>query len=131
MKSNRQRRAEILKRRKDRKAKAAARPAAAGSLRPPGAAPCDPEALAPYSSYGVPEFVRRGYYLDLPFQCRDCGKREVWTAERQQWWYEVAKGPVESGAVRCRDCRRAERGREAEARRAHREGLARRRGARG
>jgi len=31
----------------------------------------------------------------------------VWTAEQQKWWYEVAKGPIFSVAVRCRECRKA------------------------
>jgi Probable zinc-ribbon domain len=63
-------------------------------------------ALAPYNSYGDPEFVRAGHYSDRPFRCRDCGKDEVWTARQQKWWYEVAKGYVYSTAVRCRACRR-------------------------
>ena len=68
-------------------------------------------ALAPYNSYGEPAFVRDGFYKDVPFRCRDCGKDEIWTARQQKWWYEVAKGYVYSGAVRCRACRRADRAR--------------------
>jgi len=45
------------------------------------------------------------YYVDKPFKCRDCGCIEVWTASRQKWWYEVAKGLIESTAIRCRACR--------------------------
>ena len=56
---------------------------------------------APHNSYSPPEF-----YEDREFTCRDCGKVEVWTARQQQWWYEVAKGPIYSTAVRCRECRR-------------------------
>jgi putative zinc ribbon protein len=125
MKSNKQRKAEI-------KAHRAARAAKAPVLKgdevrkevPSGTAPCNPEALAPYNSYGAPTFVERGYYMDVLFQCCDCQKQEVWRATQQKWWYEVAKGNVESCAKRCNACRRRERERKAEARRVHLEGLA-------
>ena len=55
--------------------------------------------------YGPPVL----FYEDLRFTCRDCGSREVWTAEQQKWWYEVAKGKLYSTAARCRPCRRARR----------------------
>jgi hypothetical protein len=45
------------------------------------------------------------YYDDIRFKCADCGADEVWTSEQQQWWYEVAKGPIFSKAIRCRACR--------------------------
>lgn len=48
-------------------------------------------------------------YRDTEFNCRDCGRKETWTAKQQQWWYEVAKGSIYSGARRCRDCRRIDR----------------------
>ncbi|TWT77862.1 hypothetical protein Pla123a_16600 [Posidoniimonas polymericola] len=83
--------------------------------------------LAPDNSYGVPNFVARGYYLNLPFACKDCGKQEVWNARQQKWWYEVAKGGVWTTAVRCRPCRRQERERREEARRVHLDGLAHKR----
>jgi predicted RNA-binding Zn-ribbon protein involved in translation (DUF1610 family) len=124
MKSNKQRRAEILERRR-------ARAAVASKLRGSephgeisgGTAPCNSEALAPYNSYGQPPFVERGFYMDVLFKCKDCGKEEVWRATQQKWWYEVAKGNVETRAVRCNACRRIERERQAEARRIHLEGL--------
>lgn len=84
----------------------------------------DTTALAPDGSYDVPDFVTRGYYVDCPFVCQDCGKAEVWTATQQQWWYEVAKGGVWTTARRCRPCRRLERERRAAARCVHLEGLA-------
>lgn len=92
---------------------------------PAGAVPCRLERLAPNNSYGT-RFMLRGYYLDQPFQCRDCGRQEIWRAAQQQWWYEVAKGEVNSTATRCRACRRKERERQAEARRVHLQGLANR-----
>ena len=45
------------------------------------------------------------YYEDRKFTCRDCGAKEVWTAEQQRWWYEVWRGPIYATAVRCRACR--------------------------
>lgn len=65
------------------------------------------------------------YYEDRGFTCRDCGSAQVWTAAQQQWWYEVAKGSIDSVAIRCRDCRHAERERVAAAREAQRAGLVR------
>jgi len=60
---------------------------------------------APSNSYGPAKL----YYEDLPFTCRDCGAEQVWTAQQQWWWYEVAKGPIQSTAIRCRACRQARR----------------------
>ncbi len=76
---------------------------------PAGAVRVNADALAPYNSYGQPPFVARGWYVDSRFRCRDCGRDEVWRAAQQKWWYEVAKGSVESTAVQCRACRRARR----------------------
>jgi hypothetical protein len=125
MKSNKQRRSEI----KARRARLAEKRARAETQRPRelpvGAAAVNPELLRPHNSYGL-AFEMRGYYEDLAFNCKDCGKSEVWTATQQKWWYEVAKGEVNSAAVRCRACRRRERQRIAEARRVHLEGVARR-----
>jgi Probable zinc-ribbon domain len=87
--------------------------------------PVNEQLLAPNNSYGAPDFVRRGYYTDIPFRCVDCGKEEIWTGTQQKWWYEIAKGFVYSTAIRCRACRRKERDRRANARRVHLEGKAR------
>lgn len=65
--------------------------------------------LVPYNSYGMTDFVLRGYYEDLPFTCTDCGAACVWTAERQRWWYEVAGGSQYSTARRGAACRAKER----------------------
>lgn len=92
-----------------------------------GSAPCNPERLAPYNSYGVPPFVARGCYVDTPFECAVCRKQEIWRATQQKWWYEVAKGHVESRARLCNGCRRAERERREEARRVHQNGVAKKR----
>jgi Probable zinc-ribbon domain len=123
MKSGKQRRTELKARRAARRAQAAPRPA---HREPSRLVPVNEEALAPYSSYGAPDFVTRGYYVDRPFKCAGCGVDEIWTGTQQKWWYEVAKGYVYSGAKLCRACRRRERDHRAEARRVHLEGLARR-----
>ena len=128
MKSNKQRRSEILAHRKARVLADAASPPkdprGIGVIVEAGTAPCNPLLLAPSISYGAPDFVSRGYYVDQAFTCISCQCEEIWRATQQKWWYEVAKGNVESRAVRCRACRRVERERSAEARRIHLEGLA-------
>ncbi len=125
MKSNKQRRVEIKATRLKRDA---AKPVLKGGEDqkeiPTGSAPCNPENLAPFYSYDAPDFVIRGYYLDVLFRCASCQEQEVWRAIRQKWWYEVAKGNVESRAKLCKVCRHAERERKAAARRVHLEGLA-------
>jgi hypothetical protein len=80
----------------------------------------NPQALSHNHTYGpMPRF-----YVDQLVQCRQCGQEEVWRAEAQQWWYEVAKGNINSKAVLCRACRAVEKQRKAEARKQHLEGLA-------
>ena len=128
MKSGKQRRLELDTKKKARAAKSAAkRTASARATRELEAArgvSVNRELLAPHGSYSEPEFVTRGFYVDQPFQCVHCGKEEVWTAAQQKWWYEVAKGNVFTTARRCRACRRRERDRREESRRAHLEGFA-------
>jgi hypothetical protein len=94
---------------------------------PEGSVRVNVAALAPNNSYGVPRFVERGYYSDLPFRCASCGTEQVWTARQQKWWYEEAKGDAYSTAKLCRACRRREQARRAEARRVHLEGIKRKR----
>ncbi|MCF6318869.1 MAG: zinc-ribbon domain-containing protein [Proteobacteria bacterium] len=46
------------------------------------------------------------YYTDMPFKCRDCGSKEVWTAVQQKYYFEELKGKhLEALAIRCRKCR--------------------------
>ena len=47
----------------------------------------------------------RYYYVDMPFVCKLCGKREVWTTEQQKFWYEDCKGDPNAVAIHCHDCR--------------------------
>lgn len=127
MKSSKQRRQEIKVRRLQRAERKACRINARPVDRPVGTAVVTPALLRPTTSYGIPEFVQRGYYQDRPFRCKDCGMEEVWTAVQQRWWYEVARGDVWTIAMRCRACRQRERARKTEARRVHLAGLAARR----
>jgi hypothetical protein len=66
--------------------------------------PADLSQQAPNNSYSPPTF-----YRDCEFFCVDCGSREIWTAEQQKWWHEVAKGSIYSGANRCQACRATRR----------------------
>ncbi len=96
----------------------------AGEKEPLSLAPVNYDLLAERRSYSTPDFIERGYYEDRPFTCRDCGKKEIWRATQQKWWYETAKGEWETTAVRCRSCRRKERERKAQARASSERGLA-------
>jgi hypothetical protein len=94
-----------------------------GTPVPPGAVAADASQLAHNNTYSpLPRF-----YVDKVVVCRQCGTEEVWPAERQKWWYEIAKGNIFTQAVLCRSCRMTGKDRKAEARRVHLEGLARKR----
>jgi hypothetical protein len=68
---------------------------------PPGSVPADQNALSHNNTYSaLPCF-----YVDTIVVCRRCGKEEVWPAHRQKWWYEIAKGNINTTAVFCRSCR--------------------------
>ena len=69
---------------------------------PEGAVIADLSQQVPNNSYGAPVL----FYIDKPFACIGCGKNEIWTAQQQQWYYEVAKGSLYATAVRCRSCRK-------------------------
>jgi len=122
MKSGKQRRTEIKQRRLDRAHAMSALDRHRMPPEPPiGAVLADASALSHNSTYGLLPL----YYVDRPFDCRDCGMAEVWTAKQQKWWYEAAKGPIDSTAVRCRTCREVERRRVEAARQVSAEGLKR------
>jgi hypothetical protein len=71
--------------------------------RHPSAVPADAAKLTHINTYGaLPAF-----YIDQPFTCRDCGKREIWRAADQKWYYEEAGGHIAATAVRCHACRTA------------------------
>jgi len=128
MSTNRQRREEIPIRRAGKRAAIRAederRQAKKRAAELRGKVLVNPANLRPTNSYGTPDFVTRGYYIDTPFNCKACGKAQVWTATQQKWWYESAKGDVWTVAVLCRPCRIRERERKAAARMPRQEGLA-------
>ena len=68
---------------------------------PTGAVMADQQELLHNNTYSpLPRF-----YVDQVVVCRSCATEEVWAAEQQKWWYEVAKGNINSDAVHCRACR--------------------------
>ena len=74
-------------------------------------------------SHNLPPVMLPNFYMDKPFRCEDCGSDEVWTAKQQKWWYEIAKGRLESIAIRCFTCRKARRDKR-EAQKKHMEKMA-------
>ncbi|WP_315836916.1 zinc-ribbon domain containing protein [Bradyrhizobium prioriisuperbiae] len=136
MKSNKQKREEIEARRlkKEERLRVQARQDAELRRRRDvenalarGEVSVDTTRLAPSGSYSIPDFIERGTYRPESFVCKDCGIAEVWTPLQQKWWYETARGDVFTKAVRCRACRGKERARKTAARRAHLDGLAKKR----
>jgi hypothetical protein len=86
---------------------------------PTGAVVADPLKLSHNNTYGrLPRF-----YVDRVVVCRNCGNEEVWPAERQKWWYEEAKGNINTQAVLCRACRAVEKLRKAATRETSEKGL--------
>jgi hypothetical protein len=65
----------------------------------------DPNAI--FSRSAIPNVPV--WYEDKSFKCKQCGRRETWTARQQQWWYEIAKGEIETTAILCRACRQKKR----------------------
>ena len=66
---------------------------------PAGAVLANHDELQHNNTYGdLPEF-----YIDRPFSCRDSGVEEIWTAIQQKWWYEVAKGHIDSYMPKLQD----------------------------
>lgn len=119
MKSGKQRRTEIMEKRRTRiPAKESfdfyALPVPAGAI------PTDREALRHNNTYGLLPL----FYVDYVFNCRDCGTVQIWTAKQQKWWYEIMQGNINSVAVRCRSCRKTEQQRKKQARDIHLSGLA-------
>jgi hypothetical protein len=121
MKSGKQRREEIKAKRLVRLSAARApSPFTPTKSVPLGAVAVDLAQLAHNTTWSLlPSF-----YIDTPFVCQDCGAHEIWTAKQQKWWYEIAKGRIETRAVRCRPCRLLERARIVEARRVSQTGFA-------
>ncbi|MBB3169452.1 zinc-ribbon domain containing protein [Simiduia aestuariiviva] len=101
MKSNKKRKAEIVAARTKKSEKNSAYINPYREPVPDWAVRVNPDEIVYHSLFmDIPLF-----YLDREFNCKKCGKTEIWTAERQKWWYEVAKGSFETTAAVCRECR--------------------------
>lgn len=92
---------------------------AAGAHPPIGAIVADPQQLVHNYTYGT----MPTYYVDLSFVCAGCGSDELWTAKQQKWWYEIAKGDINSTAKYCRQYRSLHRRQRDAARDTHIRGL--------
>ena len=102
MKSNKQRRLEIREKRRKRAEKLEIDTRSNPPKFPDNAVMADWNELSHNNTYGpLPVF-----YMDKPFACVDCGSKELWTAKQQKWWYEVAKGNINTTAIRCLPCRK-------------------------
>ncbi len=114
MKSGKQRKSEIKMKRLERIVKRDNTVDPFKDPIPDWAIPVNPAEIVYHSMFiNIPLF-----YVDKEFCCKDCGQIEVWTAKRQKWWYEIAKGAFETTAVLCRACR-DRRKHEKEAQKAH------------
>ncbi|MGI9308655.1 MAG: zinc-ribbon domain containing protein [Gammaproteobacteria bacterium] len=72
----------------------------------PSAVKADQAKLDHINSYAaLPDF-----YIDRPFLCRTCGRRQIWRARDQKWYYEEAKAHIDAVAVECYVCRAAKKG---------------------
>lgn len=91
-----------MNRKRRQRRREAQRPQEESNL-PAGAIPADPDRQTPNNSYTPPP----RYYVDREFECVDCGRREIWTATQQKWYYEVAGGSLYATAVRCHACRQS------------------------
>ncbi len=53
--------------------------------------------------------VPRYFFVDQEKECVQCGKKFVFSAKEQKYWYETLKFNFHSVAIRCRLCRRRRR----------------------
>ena len=51
----------------------------------------------------------RSIYVDIEEICEVCGRRFLFFALEQKWWFEELQFWVDAHCTRCIDCRRAER----------------------
>jgi hypothetical protein len=111
-KSGKQRRAQIVARRKARNPDAEwVDPQSLTENWPKGAVAANHDSLI-HCGYSILPY----FYVDRPFKCRDCDSDQLWRATQQKWYYEVAKGHIDETAIRCLPCRRKERERKAKVR---------------
>jgi hypothetical protein len=80
---------------------------------PEDAIPLDPD-----TSTRAMMCVPDTYYEDIEFNCVDCGKHECWSAESQQYYFEVMRASQYKQAKRCYHCRQKQVARRDASRRA-------------
>ncbi len=91
------------------------------SVIPPGGIAVDRNELRHNNTYGALPY----FYMDKLVICQDCDKEEVWTARKQKWWYEEAKGNINTEAIYCKDCRSKKKAHKEKVRGLHLEGIRR------
>lgn len=67
-------------------------------------------ALAADVSRQAPATLHVTHYYDVKRECRDCGRRFIFSAREQKYWYEELGFPLEADCVRCIICRRKQQG---------------------
>jgi hypothetical protein len=127
MKSNKQRRAEIMARRELIRGKAQRGFQISTMSREAVIAYMEKLARNQSDGHGYGDafrdFVARGFYVPKQFRCKDCNVEQLWTVGAQKFWYEKCGGDFSTTAIRCRPCRAKERERKALARAASLPGL--------
>jgi len=74
---------------------------------PRDAIPVDPDLI----NLSNGPYIHPTYYRPIHFNCSDCGKPQIWTAEDQRWFYETTGAPIYATAKRCHLCRKKEQNR--------------------
>ena len=103
MKSNRQRKKELLEKKGQRRFRKRVKEGglANGVAMPRHSIAADLSKQTPcHNSYSP-----RKFYTDCEFKCEDCGSAEVWTAIQKKKYYETFEGSIYGEAIRCRRCR--------------------------
>jgi hypothetical protein len=76
-----------------------------GLISDASAIPEDSIPIDPDCSILVGHRSRACFYQDIKFKCSDCNRTEVWSAESQQYYFEVMRSSAYKKAKRCYACR--------------------------
>ncbi|WP_062260919.1 zinc-ribbon domain containing protein [Endozoicomonas arenosclerae] len=101
MKSGKKRKKEIFAKRRAKQHEVILNPYEDLESLPEGTIRADHKELSHINTYGSLPY----FYIDKLYICVDCKSEEMWSARDQKWWYEVAKGHIDSRAIRCLSCR--------------------------
>ncbi|WP_153767666.1 zinc-ribbon domain containing protein [Endozoicomonas sp. OPT23] len=101
MKSGKKRKQEILAKRRAKQNDVLLNPYEDMQSLPEGTIRADHKELSHNNTYGPLPY----FYIDKCYICVDCKSEEMWSARDQKWWYEIAKGCIDSTAIRCFSCR--------------------------